>query len=176
MSSTTSARIETFANVHEVSALWWIVATVSLTTIHHLYGAIIYHTPWRDHAAIVAVGTVLMAAGLLRVHRSLASERIRIIAFWMFVILTLLIAVVGIGLFEGGYNHGLKNLLYFTTTDTDLLQSLFPSPTYEMPNDAFFEITGVLQFPVGLVTGWKLVQTVRTHLLSHELTPRSTRA
>jgi hypothetical protein len=105
MSSTTSAGIETFANEHEVSALWWTVATVSLTTIHHLYGAIIYHTPWRDHAAIVAVGTVLMAAGLLRVHRSLASERIRNIAFWMFVILTLLIAVVGIGLFEGGYNH-----------------------------------------------------------------------
>jgi hypothetical protein len=163
MTSAALGRIENFENHHEIRALWWTIASVSLTTVHHLYGAIIYQTPWRDHAAIVAVVTVLVSAGLLRVHRSLASERAGKIAFWMFVILTLLIAVVGIGLFEGGYNHTLKNLLYFTTGDVALMEKLFPPPTYEMPNDAFFEITGVLQLPLGLVTGWELIKTIDAH-------------
>jgi hypothetical protein len=40
------------------------------------------------------------------------------------------------------------------------METLFPPPTYEMPNDAFFELTGVLQFPLGLVTGWELIKTI----------------
>ncbi len=36
---------------------------------------------------------------------------------------------------------------------TDMLRRMFPPPTYEFPpNDAFFEITGVLQFVPGTVT------------------------
>jgi hypothetical protein len=123
----------------------------------------IYQTPWRQHAAIVAVVTVLVSLASFRIHRSVASERAARIAFWIFVTLTLLIAVLAIGLFEGGYNHTLKNILYFTTHDAALMARLFPPPTYELPNDAFFEITGMLQFPLGLVTGWELIKTIRRH-------------
>ena len=163
MTSAALERVGHFENDYEFRALWWAVASVVLTTVQHLYGAIIYHTAWRHHAAIVAVITVLVAAGSLRVHRSRTSERAGKIAFWIFVIVTLLIAVLGIGLFEGGYNHTLKNILYFTTGDAALMQRLFPPPTYEMPNDTFFEITGVLQFPLGLVTGWELFKTIGSH-------------
>lgn len=163
MTSAALATIEHFENDYEAKALWWAIASMVMTTVHHLYGAIIYHTPWRHHAAVVAVVTVLVLAVSFRVHRSRASERAGKIAFWIFGIVTLLIAVLGIGVFEGGYNHTLKNILYFTTRDMALMERLFPPPTYEMPNDAFFEITGVLQFPLGLVTGWELIKTMSTH-------------
>jgi hypothetical protein len=31
---------------------------------------------------------------------------------------------------------------------------LFPPPTYEMPNDAFFEITGMLQVVPAALAAW----------------------
>ena len=163
MTSTALATIGHFEKDYESRALWWTIASMALTTVHHLYGAIIYHTPWRHHAAILATVTVLVSVASFRVHRSMASERAGRIAFWIFVILSMLIAVLGIGLFEGGYNHTLKNILYFTTHDAAVMQRLFPPPTYEMPNDALFEITGVLQFPLGLVTGWELIKTIGTY-------------
>jgi len=83
------------------------------------------------------------------------------IAFWLFAIVTLLIPVAGIGVYEGGYNHGLKDVLYFSGASAELMNRLFPAPTYEMPNDAFVEITGVLQFPLALFTGWELVKAIR---------------
>jgi hypothetical protein len=36
------------------------------------------------------------------------------------------------------------------------MRRLFPPPTYEMPNNAFFEVTGVLQIAPGIVTGYYL--------------------
>lgn len=168
MTSVALPRIENLENQHEARAFWYAVATMLLTTVHHSYGAIIYHTPWRLHAALAAIVTILISTGLFRVHHSLTGEGVGKMAFWMFVIITLLIAVVGIGLFEGGYNHVLKDLLYFSGSDTALMQRLFPPPAYEMPNEALFEITGVLQFPLGLVTGWELFKTVRSHFRSDE--------
>jgi hypothetical protein len=160
---TEALAIKNVEHDYEVRALWWAIASMVMTTVHHVYGAVIYHTPWRDHAAIVAVVTVLVSAAAFRIHRSPAtSKRAGKIAFWSFVVVILLTAVLAIGLFEGGYNHTLKNILYFTTGDAALMQRLFPPPTYEMPNDAFFEITGVLQFPLGLVTGWELIKTIKS--------------
>ena len=164
MTSAALTTVRNFENDYESRALWWTIASVVLTTVHHFYGAIIYHTPWREHAAIVAVVTVLVSTASFRVHRSQADERAGMIAFWVFVAITLLVAVLGIGIFEGGYNHTLKNILYFTTGDAALMKRLFPPPTYEMPNDAFFEITGVLQFPLGLVTGWNLIKAIGMHV------------
>jgi hypothetical protein len=37
----------------------------------------------------------------------------------------------------------------------------FPPPTCEMPNNAFFEVTGMLQVIPGLMTGYYLYQFVR---------------
>ena len=36
------------------------------------------------------------------------------------------------------------------------MRRLFPPPTYEMPNNAFFEVTGVLQIVPGIAIGYCL--------------------
>lgn len=36
------------------------------------------------------------------------------------------------------------------------MRRLFPPPAYERPNDVFFEVTGVLQLVLGIVTGHQL--------------------
>ena len=163
MTSAASTTLRHFEDEHELRAMWWAVGVLLLTTVHHLYGGIVYDTPWREHAAIVAAATGLVMAALFRIHRSLFGRRGSELAFWLFATVTMLVPVIGVGLIEGGYNHALKNLLYFTTTDRGLFERLFPPPTYEMPNDAFFEITGVLQFFVGIVAGWELIKTIVAH-------------
>jgi hypothetical protein len=120
------------------------LAVLALTSVHHAYGAYVYRSPWRYHvlpvAAIAAALTVACAAALR--GGSGSSSRL---ARWMFVLVVAVVPVLLIGAFEGGYNHVAKNVLYFGGAPEGLMARLFPSPRYEMPSDAFFEITGVLQ-------------------------------
>jgi hypothetical protein len=60
------------------------------------------------------------------------------------------------GLFEGLYNHVVKDVLYFGGATTGLMMRLFPPPTYEMPNDMFFELTGILQVVPAAFAAWYL--------------------
>ena len=78
------------------------------------------------------------------------------IAFWTFTLVTFLVPFLGFGVFEGAYNHALKIALYFAHASPPLMARLYPAPTYEMPNDAFFEITGVAQVIPGFLTGYYL--------------------
>jgi hypothetical protein len=68
----------------------------------------------------------------------------------LLVALTLVFAVGFFGLFEGGYNHVVK-LVVFGVAAPETMQRLFPPPRYEMPRDIFFEVTGVLQFFAALL-------------------------
>lgn len=124
-------------------------ALMLLTTIHHFYGAAIYSTPWRRHVAIPSLLTILIIAGALLVFYRSPRTRGGLIALWTSVAVIALFPVATIGLYEGLYNHLLKDLLYFGGAPHTLLTRLFPPPTYEMPNDLFFEVTGVLQAFVG---------------------------
>ena len=54
-------------------------------------------------------------------------------------------------MFEGVYNHAIKLLLFFGGAAPETMHRLFPPPTYEMPSDVLFEVTGVLQFVAGLI-------------------------
>ena len=83
-----------------------------------------------------------------------ADETVREIAFWVFTAVVLVVPVALIGLFEGAYNHALKNALYFAGASSTLMNRLFPPPTYELPNDVFFEATGVMQAVLGGITAW----------------------
>jgi hypothetical protein len=56
-----------------------------------------------------------------------------------------LVPVLEIGLVEGVYNHVVKNALFLFGAPQRWLLQLFPPPRYELPNDAWFEISGVLQ-------------------------------
>jgi hypothetical protein len=119
-----------------------------LTSIHHVYGAVRYQTPWRYHAVALGALALLAMYGGLLLSRRRSTTLLARGAWWTFWIADALVFVLGLGVFEGAYNHGLKLLLYFAQLSPASFQALFPSPTYEVPNDAFFELSGVAQvFP-----------------------------
>jgi hypothetical protein len=71
--------------------------------------------------------------------------------------LILLWWVGGLGLFEGGYNHLLKVVLWAARVRPAKLQKLFPPDEYVLPNDIIFEASGILTFVMGLFVTAKLV-------------------
>ncbi|MBJ6759128.1 hypothetical protein JGU66_00045 [Myxococcaceae bacterium JPH2] len=134
------------------------LATLLLTSAHHAYGGLLYGTPWRLHVvgiAAVTAGVLLASQRGLRVRR---AERRGELAFAVLALTTLAVPVGMIGAFEGLYNHVLKNVLYFGGAPTALLSQLFPPPTYELPNDFLFELSGVLQ---AVPAGFALLALVR---------------
>ncbi len=142
--------------------VWWAFTVLMLTSIHHVYGAIRYATPWRMNVMMVSVVTIAILFGTRHVawqHKGWAVSRP---AFWIFAGTALILPVLGIGLFEGGYNHLVKDALFMSGASPDLMRRFFPPPAYELPNDAFFEATGVLQVVPAFLTGWALIRLVRT--------------
>jgi hypothetical protein len=63
------------------------------------------------------------------------------------LVLAVAICVLWPGLYEGGYNHGIKNLAYLPAS---VFNAVFPPSLYEPPGDWCFEVSGVLQLPLGL--------------------------
>ena len=116
-----------------------------LTSVHHAYGAYVYSTPWRLHVVFIAGAAALVILGALGVLRARPSGWPRTAAWWLLALTVLALPVVMVGVFEGLYNHVLKNVLYFGGSAAGTMARLFPPPQYEMPNDVFFEITGMLQ-------------------------------
>jgi hypothetical protein len=131
-----------------------------MTSIHHSHGAYVFDTPWRYHAVIVSVLAAAAILGSLHVARRPAGGIIRDIAFWAFAMVTLAVSVL-YGAFEGGYNHVVKNALFFGGASSELMLRLFPPPAYEMPSDLFFEITGVLQVVPAAVAITHLARMLR---------------
>ncbi|QSQ23091.1 hypothetical protein JY651_49770 [Pyxidicoccus parkwayensis] len=130
------------------------LAVLLLTSVHHAYGAFVYATPWRLHM----VGVAAVTAGVLLGARRLGRGGL---AFAVFALTTLAVPVGMIGAFEGFYNHVLKNVLYFGGASPELMTRLFPPPTYELPNDFFFELTGVLQVVPAVMAVLALLRAFR---------------
>jgi hypothetical protein len=137
------------------------IAVMLLTMVHHAYGAAIYQTPWRHHIAMVAIPVILILAGSLAVLRQTQTGMAARIAFWLMIVVTCFIPIIWIGLYEGGYNHVIKDLLYFAGVSSAVLTTLFPPPLYEMPNDLLFEVTGILQCPLALLTAYYVFHMLR---------------
>jgi hypothetical protein len=55
----------------------------------------------------------------------------------------------------------LKNALYFGGAPLSLMTQMFPPPAYELPSNAFFEITGMLQVVPASLAGWSLYRLIR---------------
>jgi hypothetical protein len=134
------------------------VALLLLTGVHHVYGARVYQTPWRYHVLLLSVPAMV---AILWSHRRLGQHPKDALARSTLVLVTLVVPVLGIGAFEGFYNHLVKDVLYFRGAPPALLTRLFPPPRYEMPNDTFFEITGVAQALLGAATAWHLHRFAR---------------
>ncbi|WP_145714594.1 hypothetical protein [Chitinophaga japonensis] len=113
-----------------------------LTSLHHGYGAIIYQSHFRLHVLLVSIPVIILLAALYyAMIRATAGRWL----WWAYLGLVTLIPLAGIGLFEGLYNHAVKNLLYFLGLPIPVFDRLFPPPTYEKPNNVIFELTGILQ-------------------------------
>jgi peroxiredoxin len=140
------------------------LATLALTAAHHVYGGLIYRTPWRLHGAavVVPIGLLLLAAfALYRRSPDSAAGR------WAgraLVFIAAVFPIAGIGAFEGAYNHLLKNALYLGGISAEAFARLFPPPTYERPNDALFELSGIAQVvpaAIAAVAGFRFFRGVR---------------
>jgi len=116
-----------------------------LTSVHHVYGAYIYTTPWRYHVLFITGPAALVIAGSLALFHARAAGLPNTLARWLLALTALVVPVLLFGVFEGFYNHVLKDVLYFAGASAEQMTRLFPPPRYEMPDDALFEITGVLQ-------------------------------
>lgn len=117
------------------------LAVLALTSLHHVYGAFRYQTPFRLHVVLIAAAV----AGLIIAGKRLFLRRQSFPRLLAFAAATLIFPVAGIGVFEGAYNHFAKNALYFAGLSRERMLTLFPPPRYELPNDFWFELSGVLQ-------------------------------
>ncbi len=132
-----------------------------LTAVHHLYGAVLYDTPWRNHIAVVVAPVLVAMVVAFEIYRRRPSTPLGRTSLFVFAVLTLVVPVGAIGFFEGGYNHLVKDLLFFGGAPSAALDRLFPESLYEMPDDFLFEASGVLQFFFGLYAARWLVRLWR---------------
>jgi hypothetical protein len=137
------------------------LAVLLLTVIHHAYGALIYDAAFRSHIALFAIPLAVLITSLLYLSQKLRNRNSVRITIGLAALLIVLFLVLLLGIYEGGYNHIVKNVLHFSGASRELMQKLFPVGLYEMPNDALFEITGVLQLPVALLAGWDAIRLAR---------------
>lgn len=137
-------------------ALLSVAATIALTVVHHLYGAWRYDTPWRHHVAIIVLPIFALLLVAYVVQRLKPRTHLGAVALWLFVVGGGAVAVLWIGLFEGGYAHLVKNVAYFAGVSDATFARFFPAPTFEVPDDAVFEITGIAQLALGLSAAWYL--------------------
>lgn len=123
-----------------------------ISSLHHWYGAIAYDTPWRTSVAYWIMGIVLVVYSLLYVYWRNLGNVVGQISIWLFL-LGAVIFQAGFVTFECVYSHVLKNMLFFGGAPDALLNTLFPSPAYHLPDNVFFEISGILQL-IGFVAVW----------------------
>jgi len=140
-------------------SLGWTTWVFALTAFHHYYGSVIYRTPWRAHVVLIGGITLLLCFLLIWLYHLYQKKFLLniylLIAFVTFGLL--------IGLFEGFYNHTIKDLLYFSGMTVNTWRSLFPSPAYEVPDNVLFESTGILQFPIGVAQLYSLYKVYKTY-------------
>lgn len=129
-------------------------AVYATTALHHVYGAWLYATPWRNHIAYQGFTWLIISLAILGAAIFWKSRVLK----WIFVLFAGFFFVGAIGFYEGLYNHLLKNLLYFAGMDLSTLHWMYPPPKYELPNDLLFEVSGVLTLAICM---WCLREMIR---------------
>lgn len=135
--------------------IFWSAATIVMTVIHHFYGAIVYDEPFRMHVAVFAIPVFVILISSYVAYLKAEDTGLRKFSLLLLLGTSLLFSVVAIGLYEGGFNHAVKNILYFGGVSVATLDRIYPS-IYELPNDILFETTGVMQLVTGLLCGWEM--------------------
>jgi len=149
-----------------VGAGAWAAAVLLLTSIHHAWGAVMFETPWRLEILHLVVPSAVVILGALWLGWRTRQHTPARFLFWIATFVILCIPVALIGVLEGGYNHLVKNAVYFTLGEQQAWR-LFPAQFYaagevEMPSDMVFELTGIAQFPLGILAGMAAFKLLRT--------------
>ena len=126
------------------SAILAFVAQLTLTSIHHVYGGIVYDSAARMSMPILVVIELLIVLGLLFWYKRTNSG----FALTIFSVIMILVGVVQ-GLFHTLYGHAYKDLLFLIGVPADKVRNFFlpvmPNDFIYPPNDVFFEATGLLE-------------------------------
>lgn len=123
-----------------------------ISSAHHWYGAIEYDTPWRASVTYWIAGSVLIVYSLLYVYWRNVDNIAGKISLWLFLF-SAVIFQAGFVFFECVYSHVLKNILFFGGMPQSILERLYPTPAYHLPDNLIFEFSGLLQL-VGFVAAW----------------------
>lgn len=133
-----------------------------LTSVHHIYGAAIYLTPARLHILYMSI-PVLTTTLLLNRQLQRSNNRQTIIARTHRTII-LVFSILLTGMYEGVYNHILKNIFFFGGATAEVMDTFFPAGIYEMPDDIFFELTGIGQGILGILVLNSFVKLTRARI------------
>jgi hypothetical protein len=119
-------------------------ALMIITSIHHVYGAVVYHTPWRLHILMVSIPVIIftLVGSHFLTKREFLGKNLLLVLYWSII---LIFSIILIGGYEGVYNHALKNVFFFSGASETILDKMFPPSMYVMPNNFLFELTGVMQ-------------------------------
>ena len=133
------------------AALSLIVAGL-ISTIHHVYGAVAYETPWRLVVSLWIPAFVILILSMLFLLWKYPTRPVSVIAAWIMLVGGVVFQT-GFTLFECVYSHLLKILLFFGGASQAVLERLFPAPAYHLPDNLLFELTGVAQL-AGFWAAW----------------------
>ncbi|HSK91386.1 MAG TPA: hypothetical protein VK875_08740 [Euzebyales bacterium] len=123
-------------------------ANALITTVHHVRGALLYGTPNRYHAVLLAAAMLAATITAYGVSRtSSRTGRVSRIAWWVFWAGSLIGFVVLFGLFEGLVTHVIA----------PIAQGYSPDEPFDLP----FEVTGVLHVVPAVVTAVLLARLFR---------------
>ncbi|MBT8081904.1 MAG: hypothetical protein KJP08_09530 [Gammaproteobacteria bacterium] len=154
---------------HAQSRRTFVTAAVSVSVAglissgHHVYGALAYETPWRLAVSLWIPAFVLFVLSMLFLLWKYANRPVANIAAW-FVLFSGVVFQAGFTLFECVYSHVLKNILFFGGVSQEVLLRLFPAPTYHLPDNMLFELTGVAQL-AGFWAAWCAWRVFQKHLI-----------
>lgn len=126
-----------------------------MTSIHHIYGAAIFETPWRLHIVFISIPVALIILAAVVLARSGGSTAISRVASWLYFGLVALFGIAAIGVYEGGYNHLIPNLQHVLGIAHPLREGL-----YQPPDDLVFQLTGIAQFGIAMLAAWRLWKLV----------------
>ncbi|WP_276369785.1 hypothetical protein [Chryseolinea sp. H1M3-3] len=115
-----------------------------ITSLHHVYGAMVYETPWRLHVLLLSIPVVILTTTIHWLVKNRAGKWKNHLSVINGLII-LVFSIILIGAYEGVYNHAIKNIVFFSGIDDGILAKMFPSPKYVLPNNLLFESTGVMQ-------------------------------
>jgi putative ABC transport system permease protein len=134
-----------------------VAAETAITVSHFAYGARVYADPSRLHVVVPALVALALVVALAALYLW-RPGRLALGA------LSVAVAVpyVGVfGLFHAGYNHVLKDILFWAGAPDATLEWLFVAPDYVRPDNLHFEASGILGLVAAAAVGWWLVRLHR---------------